>query len=121
MAKVLIVDDDVDLVAVMKSVLVKEGYNVITAPNGKDGLAEAKKEKPNLILLDINMPVMDGFLFADQFNREPEIAKIPLIALTSYVESGLGEPVPLQVAEYVKKPIKSKDLITLVNKYLKKP
>ena len=120
MSKVLIIDDDADLVAVMKGVLAKEGYNVFVAMNGEEGLAHAKKEKPDLIILDINMPVMDGFLFADEFNKDKTLAKIPVVALTSYVESALAQPIPFEVAEWVKKPLKPKELVSLVNKYLKK-
>jgi two-component system, OmpR family, alkaline phosphatase synthesis response regulator PhoP len=119
MAKILIIDDDVDLVAVMKSVLEREGYKIILAANGKEGLTQARKEHPDLILLDVMMPVMDGFLFTDEFNRDMEIAKIPVVALTSYQESPLGQPVPFQVTDFVNKPIKPKDLVLLVNKYLK--
>jgi len=120
MSKVLIIDDDADLVAVMKGVLAKDGYNVFIAMNGEEGLAHAKKEKPDLIILDINMPVMDGFLFADEFNKDKTLAKIPVVALTSYVESALDQPIPFEVAEWVKKPLKPKELVSLVNKYLKK-
>lgn len=120
MYKILIVDDDVDLIAVEKAVLEREGYIVVLASNGKEGLAQARKEKPDLIILDIVMPVMDGYLFAEEFNRDPTIAKIPVVALTSYVESPLDQPVPFEVAEYVSKPIKPKDLVLLVNKHLKK-
>jgi CheY-like chemotaxis protein len=107
MSKILIIDDDVDLVAVEKAVLQREGYKVVIAGNGEEGLSQARKEKPDLIILDIVMPVMDGYLFADQFNKDASISKIPVVALTSYVES-------------VSKPIKPKDLVVLVNKYLKK-
>jgi CheY-like chemotaxis protein len=120
MSKILIIDDDVDLVAVEKAVLQREGYKVVTAGNGEEGLAQARKEKPDLIVLDIVMPVMDGYLFADQFNKDKTISKIPVVALTSYVESPLDQPVPFEVVEYVSKPIKPKDLLLLVNKYLKK-
>ena len=119
MAKILVIDYDVDLSAVMKGVLDKEGYKVILVANGKEGLAQARKEKPDLILLDVMMPVMDGFLFADEFNRDMAIAKIPVVAITSYVESPLGQPVPFEVAEYVSKPIKPKDLVLLAKKYIK--
>jgi len=120
MSKILIVDDDADLVAVEKAVLEREGYKIVTAGNGKEGLVQTRKEKPDLIILDIVMPVMDGYLFANEFNNDKTISKIPVVALTSYVESPLDQPVPFDVVEYVSKPIKQKDLVLLVNKYLKK-
>jgi CheY-like chemotaxis protein len=122
MPKILVIDDDVDLVLATRVVLEREGHKVIIASNGKDGLSLARSEKPDLILLDIVMPVLDGYSFADEFNSDVSLAKIPLIALTSYDESPLSQPVPLNVTEYVNKAktSRAKDLISLVNKYLKK-
>jgi two-component system alkaline phosphatase synthesis response regulator PhoP len=117
--KILVVDDDVDLVAVMKGTLESKPYEVSVAYNGKEGLEKAKKEKPDLILLDIMMPVMDGFNFAEQFGKEPSLAKIPVLALTSFSES-LGQPFPFQVAEYLRKPLKPKELIAKVEEHLKR-
>jgi len=117
--KILLVDDDVDLVAVMKGTLESKPYEVIVAYNGKEGLEKAKKEKPDLILLDIMMPVMDGFNFAEQFGKEPSLAKIPVLALTSFSDS-LGQPFPFQVAEYLRKPLKPKELIAKVEEHLKR-
>ena len=117
--KILLIDDDVDLVAVMKGTLESKPYEVIVAYNGKEGLEKAKKEKPDLILLDIMMPVMDGFNFAEQFGKEPSLAKITVLALTSFSDS-LGQPFPFQVAEYLRKPLKPKELIAKVEEHLKR-
>jgi CheY-like chemotaxis protein len=117
--KILVIDDDVDLVAVMKGTLESKLYDVVVAYNGQDGLEKAKKEKPDLIILDIMMPVMDGFNFADAFSKDQTISKIPVIALTSFSES-LGQPFPFQVSEYIVKPLKPKNLIAKVEDYLKK-
>ena len=117
--KILLVDDDVDLVKVMRGALESKAYEVIVAYNGKEGLEKAKKEKPNLVVLDIMMPVWDGFVFADEFRKDPVLAKIPVIALTSFSES-LGQPVPFQVSEFVQKPIKPRDLVAKVEGFLKK-
>jgi two-component system alkaline phosphatase synthesis response regulator PhoP len=118
-AKILVVDDDVELVTVMKGALESKSYEVIAAYNGKEGLEKAKKEKPDLVILDILMPVMDGWLFAEQFNKEPSLAKTPVLALTSFSES-LGQPFPFEVCEYMRKPLKPKDLIAKVEEHLKK-
>lgn len=117
--KVLVIDDDVDLVAVMKGTLESKLYDVIVAYNGKEGLEKARKEKPDLIILDIMMPIMDGFNFADAFSKDPSISKIPVIALTSFSES-LGQPFPFQVSEYIVKPLKPKDLLAKVESYFNK-
>jgi len=117
--KILLVDDDVDLVKVMSGALESKAYEVIVAYNGQDGLEKARKEKPDLVVLDILMPVADGFTFADQFRKDPAFAKIPVLALTSFSES-LGQPFPFEVSEYIVKPIKPRDLVAKVEEFLKK-
>ena len=117
--KILLVDDDVDLVTVMRGALESKAYEVIVAYNGQEGLEKARKEKPDLVVLDILMPVADGFIFADQFRKDPSLAKTPVLALTSFSES-LGQPFPFEVSEYIMKPIKPKDLVAKVEEFLKK-
>jgi two-component system alkaline phosphatase synthesis response regulator PhoP len=117
--KILVVDDDVDLVTVMRGALESKAYEVIVAYNGKEGLEKAKKEKPDLVVLDILMPIADGFVFADQFRKDPSLAKTPVLALTSFSES-LGQPFAFDVSEYIMKPIKPRDLVAKVEELLKK-
>jgi two-component system alkaline phosphatase synthesis response regulator PhoP len=117
--KILLVDDDVDLVKVMSGALESKAYEVIVAYNGQEGLEKAKKEKPDLVVLDILMPIADGFVFADQFRKDPSLAKVPVLALTSFSES-LGQPFPFEVSEYIVKPIKPRDLVAKVGEFLKK-
>lgn len=117
--KILLVDDDIDLVKVMSGALESKAYEVIVAYNGKEGLEKAKKEKPDLVVLDILMPIADGFVFAEQFRKDTSLAKVPVLALTSFSES-LGQPFPFEVSEYISKPIKPKDLVAKVEQFLKK-
>ncbi len=117
--KILLVDDDVDLVTVMRGALESKAYEVIVAYNGQEGLEKARKEKPDLVVLDILMPVADGFIFADQFRKDPSLAKVPVLALTSFSES-LDQPFPFEVSEYIMKPIKPRDLVAKVEEFLKK-
>lgn len=117
--KILLVDDDVDLVTVMRGALESKAYEVIVAYNGQEGLEKARKEKPDLVVLDILMPVADGFIFADQFRKDPSLAKVPVLALTIFSES-LGQPFPFEVSEYILKPIKPRDLVAKVEEFLKK-
>ncbi|MBM4443850.1 MAG: response regulator [Chloroflexi bacterium] len=119
-AKILLIDDDPDFVEVTRKVLEKgESYQVVIAVNGKEGLEKAKKEKPDLILLDILMPVTDGFGFAEQFSKERSLRNIPVLALTSFSTS-LGEPFAFDVAEFIRKPVGPRDLIERVEKHLKR-
>jgi two-component system alkaline phosphatase synthesis response regulator PhoP len=117
--KILLVDDDVDLVKVMSGALESKAYEVIVAYNGQEGLEKARKEKPDLVVLDILMPIADGFVFADQFRKDPSLAKVPVLALTSFSES-LGQPFPFEVSEYIVKPIKPRDLVAKVEEFLRK-
>ncbi|MCJ7575720.1 MAG: response regulator [Dehalococcoidia bacterium] len=117
--KILLVDDDVDLVKVMGGALESKAYEVIVAYNGQEGMEKARKEKPDLVILDILMPVADGFTFADQFRKDPSLAKIPVLALTSFSEA-LGQPFPFEVTEYIMKPIKPRDLVAKVEGFLKR-
>ena len=117
--KILLVDDDVDLVKVMSGALESKAYEVIVAYNGREGLEKARQEKPDLVVLDILMPVADGFTFADEFRNDPSLAKIPVLALTSFSES-LGQPFPFEVSEYIVKPIKPRDLVAKVEEFLKR-
>jgi two-component system alkaline phosphatase synthesis response regulator PhoP len=117
--KILLVDDDVDLVKVMSGALESKAYEVIVAYNGREGLERARKEKPDLVVLDILMPIADGFTFASEFRKDPSLAKIPVLALTSFSES-LGQPFPFEVTEYIVKPIKPRDLVAKVEEFLKR-
>jgi two-component system alkaline phosphatase synthesis response regulator PhoP len=118
--KILLIDDDPDFVEVTKKILEKgPAYQVVIAVNGKEGLEKARKEKPDLILLDILMPVTDGFGFAEQFSKERSLSNIPVLALTSFSTS-LGEPFGFEVAEFIRKPIGPRDLIERIDKHLKR-
>jgi len=81
--KILLVDDDVDFVESNKELLEAEGYEVIMAYNGKDGLAKAKKEKPDLMVLDVMMASKtEGFEVSRQIPQTPELRKMPIILVT---------------------------------------
>jgi len=119
-AKILLVDDDIDFVEATKIVLESKPYE------GDEALRKAREENPDLILLDIIMPVKDGFTAAGQFKKDPQLSKIPVIMLTSY-SSRKGEtsiPVSrgleLEAEDYVEKPISPEELLSRVEQYLKR-
>jgi CheY-like chemotaxis protein len=125
-AKILLIDDDKDFVEATKTVLESKPYEVIVAYEGDEGLRKARKENPDLVLLDIIMPVKDGFTAAEQFKKDSQLRKIPVIMLTSY-SSRRGEttiPVSrgfeLQAEDYVEKPVSPEELLNIVDKYLKR-
>lgn len=125
-ARILIVDDDADFVASTRTVLESKPYEVIVAVNGDEGLRKAREEKPDLILLDIIMPVEDGFSAAEHLKKDPELAKIPLLMLTSYAAKGSGTGIPrsrgfeLEAEDYIDKPVSPQDLLATVEKHLKR-
>ena len=117
--RVLVVDDDVRIVRFVSSSLRLAGHSVCTATGGEEALALVESLKPDVMVLDILMPVADGFTFADQFRKDPTLAKTPVLALTSFSES-LGQPFAFDVSEFISKPIKPRDLVAKVETFLKK-
>lgn len=84
MSKILIVDDDKDFAQLLEFDLKKKGYQTAMAHNGEEGMEKALKEKPDLIILDIKMPKVDGYTFVRRLKKEAETKETPLIVLTSY-------------------------------------
>lgn len=82
--KIMVVDDDPDFRQLLEFDLIKQGYNVISAGDGEEGLNKAKTEKPALILLDIKMPQMDGYTFVRHLRKDTDTTHIPVVVLTSY-------------------------------------
>ena len=80
---VLIVDDSPTEMHVIRGILEKGGYRVITAVDGESGVAEAKHSKPDLILMDVVMPGLNGFQATRQLSRNPETSEIPIIMVTT--------------------------------------
>jgi two-component system alkaline phosphatase synthesis response regulator PhoP len=125
-AKILLVDDDPDFIESTKTVLESKPYEVIVAVNGDKGLRKAREENPDLILLDIIMPVEDGFTAAEQLKKDPRLAKIPVLMLTSYSTKGAETSIPrsrgfeLEAEDYIDKPVSPGELLAIVEKHLKK-
>lgn len=124
--RILLIDDDVDFVEATKTVLESKPYEVITSYDGDDGLRKAKEENPDLIILDIIMPVKDGFSTAEQLKKDAELKKIPVIMLTSYAERGgessiaMSGGLTLETEDYIDKPVSPEELLKRVEKYLKR-
>ena len=125
-AKILLVDDDVDFVEATKIVLESKPYEVIVAHEGDEALRRAREENPDLIILDIIMPVKDGFTAAEQLKKDPQLSKIPVIMLTSFSYRGQETPLPvsrgfsLETEDYVEKPVSPNELLARVEKHLKR-
>jgi CheY-like chemotaxis protein len=85
--KVLLVDDNHDILDLLEVFLYGK-YDLITAINGFEGLKNARELQPDLIITDIMMPVMDGIKFLNSLREEPKTARIPVIAITSFIKKG---------------------------------
>jgi len=127
-AKILLVDDDPDILEAMSTVLMANEYVVITARDGQEGLAKLRSEKPDLMILDLMMPRMDGFAVCEELQdpRWAKLSNIPIIILTSVREDAgrrryeLGTGVQLRVNDYIEKPVDPSVLLARVATYLKK-
>ena len=125
-AKILLVDDDADFVLSTRTVLESKPYEIITAVNGVEALRKARAEKPDLILLDVIMPVEDGFSAAEELKKDETLSTIPVLMLTSYASKGAGTSIPhsrgmeLEYEDYIDKPVSPQDLLAAVAKHLKK-
>ena len=125
-AKILLVDDDADFINSTKTVLETQPYQIIIASNGDEGLRKAREEKPDLILLDVIMPVKDGFTAAEQLKEDPELSKIPTLMLTAFSTKGRETSIPvsrgmsLETEDYLEKPVSPQELLARVEKHLHK-
>lgn len=125
-AKILLVDDDSDFVESTKIVLESKPYEVIVACDGEEGLRKAREENPDLILLDIIMPIKDGFTAAEQLKKDPQLRKIPVLMLTSFSQRVGETTIPvsrgleLEAEDYIDKPVTPERLLAIVERYLKK-
>ncbi len=81
--KILIIEDDVFLNELMAKKLIEEGFDVVKAANGEEGLELTRQEKPDLILLDLILPGVDGFEILEKIKDDPEIGQIPVIILSN--------------------------------------
>ncbi|MGE3063755.1 MAG: PleD family two-component system response regulator [bacterium] len=118
--KILIIDDDEDIISLIKIILENENYSVIGASSGEEGIKTAIKQKPELILLDIMMPVMDGWEILKMLRTEESTRKIPVAMLTCKTDvkdklTGLQEG----AIDYITKPFSPEELIERVDKIFK--
>ncbi len=119
--KILIVDDEVDLVETVRFPLEMEGYHVLVSYNGEDALNQARKENPDLILLDLMLPKLDGYKVCRLLKFDDRYKHIPILMLTAKTQEkdkALG--METGANEYITKPFEMDDLLKKVKKYLNK-
>jgi CheY-like chemotaxis protein len=111
--RLLVIDDDATIREMLELVLASEGYEVITAAHGADALAQLNHINPHVILLDMKMPIMDGWEFLRQYRRRPG-AKIPIIVLTA-AQDDRRRAADVGADAYIAKPFALDDLIRVLD------
>ncbi len=124
--RILIVDDEPDAISYISSVLEDNGYEYLSAENGEEGLELARKEKPDMILLDLIMPEKSGMLMFQELKKDPELGRIPVI-----VVSGASEALGVDLRNFmIKQPLRGRQKVvettgetqfTEPNAYVEKP
>jgi len=119
--KVLIVEDDVVLVNIYSKKFSNEGYDVISAADGKRGLALAKAKKPDMVLLDLMLPLMGGFEVLEKIKKDDSLKDMPVILLTNLNDcDGIKRGYNLGASDYVIKSFFTPaEVVEKVNKYIK--
>lgn len=116
--RILVADDEQYVTELLVRTLEAEGYSVTRASNGREALDEVEKEIPDLIILDINMPVMNGYEALERINKKHDI---PVIMLTAVLEaSAVDKSIGLGADDYIRKPFRSRELVARVKAKLRR-
>jgi CheY-like chemotaxis protein len=115
----LVIEDNEQNLYLMRYLLEKSGFSVVAAPDGQRGIDLASRVRPDLILLDIQLPLMDGYAVAAAIRRDPALAATPIIAVTSYAMPGDREKcLEAGATDYMEKPIDPSALVERVRRHL---
>ena len=119
MKRILVVEDTEDNRQIIRDLLTSAGYEMIEALDGEQGVVMAAEQKPDLILMDMQLPVLDGYEATRRIKSDPALAHIPVIAVTSYALS--GDEAKTKAAgcnAYVAKPFSPRQLLAKVREFL---
>jgi two-component system, cell cycle response regulator DivK len=119
MIKLLLVEDDTLLRDLASRRLEREGYRVVTALNGAEAIIRTRNERPDLILMDMGLPLLDGFQATARIKGEPGICSIPIIALTAFSTNDRASCLAAGCDEYETKPIAFERLLNKITALLK--
>ena len=113
--KVLVVDDEPGIVAIVQTNLEAEGYSVVAAADGEEALRRVQEEHPDLVILDVMMPVMDGWQVLERLERDEKTAGLPVIMLTAKAQDeDILQGLEQGAVEYMTKPFYPEDLAASV-------
>jgi CheY-like chemotaxis protein len=119
---ILLVDDDPDFIAATRLVLLEAGYSVRTALGGEEALSLAHEKKPDLIVLDVIMPDLDGFTVCERCKADPDLRHVPVMMLTSFADRvsdtsvAVRQGMNLEAEDYVDKPVRPPELLRRIDK-----
>jgi two-component system cell cycle response regulator DivK len=117
--RILVVEDQADLRGILRDLLTGSGYEMLEAADGQAGVAQAKAERPDLVLMDIQMPVMDGYDATRQIKADPDLQATPIIAVSSFAMKGDEEKARASGCDhYVTKPYSPIQLLRVIRGYL---
>ena len=118
---ILVVEDNMDTYELVRFILEKNGYDTFLAMNGRDGVNAATKQMPDLIIMDLSMPEMDGWTAMGLIKSDARTSSIPLVALTAHVlPAERQRAMDAGCDEYITKPMDLLDLVESVNYWLSK-
>lgn len=126
MSKILLVDDDVEFCEATKMFLEGQGYDVALAYDGKEGLDKVRSEKPDLVILDVMMPEMNGYDVCVVMKADPALSKVPVILLTgvdkAFFQTAYTKHMGLmtEADDYIAKPVETEELAKHVETFLGK-
>ncbi len=117
--RILIVEDTEDNRRILRDLLTAAGFELIEANTGEEGVALAAQHRPDLILMDIQLPVLDGYEATRRIKAQPDLRHIPIVAVTSYALSGDEAKTRAAGCDgYVAKPFSPRQLLAIVRSYL---
>ena len=117
--RILVVEDQEDNQQILRDLLTNAGYEMIEAENGEDAVASAQARRPDLILMDIQLPILDGYEATRRIKADPDLKSIPIIVVTSYALSGDEDKARLAGCDdYVAKPFSPRQLLAKIKEYV---
>ena len=117
--RILVVEDQADLRGILRDLLTGSGYDVVEAADGRDAVAKAKSARPDLILMDIQLPILDGYETTRQIRADPNLKTTPIVAVSSFAMKGDEEKASASGCDsYVTKPYSPIQLLGIVRGFL---
>ena len=117
--RILVIEDTEDNRQIIRDLLTSAGYDIVEAVTGEEGVAMAAKHRPDPILMDMQLPVLDGYEATRRIKADPDLKSIPIIVVTSYALSGDEDKARLAGCDdYVAKPFSPRQLLAIVREFV---